>query len=570
MSKALSFRAVLCLWMGGLALLCALGLTLYFEFNAQRQQAHQQGLALNVKARAAAELLTTNVRSRELEIDLIRQLPLLTRGDLKSAKLKSFLELRQTFQNDYVWMGVATLDGKVSQATAGLLVGEDVSQRPWFAAALKGTYIGNVHDALLLASKLPKTSASGPPKFIDIAAPIFDARGKLRGVFAAHAHWSEINDEINAKLIRQVGVEPVELFITDTRGDLLYPLSSTSVIQVPLELSDTVPYADQVWGDGVRYISSTVMVAPSRSSDIRWRVVVRQTVHERGWLAIIESGRLFAATGLAILVFLLAAYILGTALQQSLKPLRHDMLHPRSAHGFPEEMKAVIGFEEVAQLEQALDSMKSWFNVLLESLRDEKEKLLAGSQSSAHGAHPLSGTAELTEQRDRLTGFLSGQAFNARLRSVFSVLLRKWRPFTVLLIKVEGLHQIALERGVSQEQRAIRQVAEIITHCCRKNEVIARYQDDVFAILLLDEDSAASGVRLCQEMQAWMRVQEPDEGVCPTVHMATATSVTLDAGAQDVMERALRDLNASVSPDSSNKGVSDGGASGDSQLSESV
>lgn len=50
----------------------------------------------------------------------------------------------------YAWIGFARPDGTVETATGHLLEGQSVAERPWFKAALKGPFVGDLHEALLL------------------------------------------------------------------------------------------------------------------------------------------------------------------------------------------------------------------------------------------------------------------------------------------------------------------------------------------------------------------------------------------------------------------------------------
>ncbi len=95
------------------------------------------------------------------------------------------------------WAGFAEPDGTVIAASNGLLLGENVGERPWFREGLKGPFAGDVHEAVLLASLLPQTSE--PLRFIDFALPVDDGNGGVRGVLGVHlnASWiKRIIDEL--------------------------------------------------------------------------------------------------------------------------------------------------------------------------------------------------------------------------------------------------------------------------------------------------------------------------------------------------------------------------------------
>lgn len=79
------------------------------------------------------------------------------------------------------WIGFADLTGQVVAANNDLLLGQSVSERPWFQNGLNGGFAGDVHDAVLLAQILNPNSTD-PLRFIDLARPVKDANGDPIGV----------------------------------------------------------------------------------------------------------------------------------------------------------------------------------------------------------------------------------------------------------------------------------------------------------------------------------------------------------------------------------------------------
>jgi diguanylate cyclase len=97
---------------------------------------------------------------------------------------------------EFVWVGFAEVPGTVTAAYRDLLEGADVSGRDWWSAALKGPYLGGVHEVALPASALARDARPGatradPPRLLDVAVPLRRADGEPYGVLAAHldAGW---------------------------------------------------------------------------------------------------------------------------------------------------------------------------------------------------------------------------------------------------------------------------------------------------------------------------------------------------------------------------------------------
>jgi signal transduction histidine kinase/CheY-like chemotaxis protein len=97
----------------------------------------------------------------------------------------------------FSWVGYTDTNGTVKAATQGMLVGKDVSMRPWFIEGqIKNTTI-DVHDAILLAKMLKEDDAHSPMRFIDVASPVLDKKGTPIGVLGGHLSISWLNSQLS-------------------------------------------------------------------------------------------------------------------------------------------------------------------------------------------------------------------------------------------------------------------------------------------------------------------------------------------------------------------------------------
>lgn len=97
----------------------------------------------------------------------------------------------------FSWIGYTDTKGTVKAATQGVLVGKDVSTRPWFIEGqIKNTTI-DVHDAILLAKMLKEDDAHSPMRFIDVASPVLDSKGTPIGVLGGHLSISWLNSQLS-------------------------------------------------------------------------------------------------------------------------------------------------------------------------------------------------------------------------------------------------------------------------------------------------------------------------------------------------------------------------------------
>ena len=90
------------------------------------------------------------------------------------------------------WAGVAEVDGRVIAATDNVLLGQYVAQRPWFTQGFNGPSIGDVHSGVWLDMHLPRVIESEPRRFVDLSAPVLDAKGEIKAILGVALGWSWI------------------------------------------------------------------------------------------------------------------------------------------------------------------------------------------------------------------------------------------------------------------------------------------------------------------------------------------------------------------------------------------
>lgn len=178
------------------------------------------------------------------------------------------------------WVGYVDAQGLVLASNDGLLEGKSVSARPWFAGALKGTFVGDVHAAVLLEKLLPKQDE--PWRFVDVAVPISDKSGAVRNVLGVHLSWEW------ARELRRTLLEPAaqnygaEIFVVSRNGDVLLGPKGTEGKKVGFSgygamLDGRALDPVQVWDDGVPYATAVVQTKGyGRYPGLGWVVVARQ------------------------------------------------------------------------------------------------------------------------------------------------------------------------------------------------------------------------------------------------------------------------------------------------------
>ncbi|CAM4010511.1 cache domain-containing protein [Roseateles saccharophilus] len=222
-NRSLSLRTQLSLVLGGLALAILSLVGVYLGSVATDELYGAQQAAVRATAQSAAETLASQLRDREREIKLLSVASNLTHGALDSDRARDALERRLALHDEYAWMGVASPDGLVQQATGGMLMGRSVAQRDWFIAGRERVYVGDVHEAKMLAAMLPVEPGGEPTRFIDFAAPIHDSEGRLRGVVATHVRWRWVTGIVDETASRLHPGHGMDVLIVDRQGRVLYP-----------------------------------------------------------------------------------------------------------------------------------------------------------------------------------------------------------------------------------------------------------------------------------------------------------------------------------------------------------
>jgi len=317
------FRSQLTIWFGGLSLVTLLSAGIYVGRIATQEIATTGGEALYATAKSAADMLHIQLGERELEILLLSQAPHFTQGDLGSTEVRRSLERRKEARSEYAWLGVVDAEGKVLQATGNMLLGQNVAQRPWFQNAKGGVFVGDVHDAVLLAKLMPGSTDGDLLRFIDFAAPIYDAQDRLRGVVGAHAHWDWVTDTVQDSVDRQRLQRHVELLIVNQDGIVLYPQHLAGDFRLPT--MDPGQHHQVVrWQDGEDYLTSVATVLPIRSTDLGWRIVLRQPLDAAVQPIRDLRNRLLMLGVLAALVFAWLAYRMAARISRPIELLITD------------------------------------------------------------------------------------------------------------------------------------------------------------------------------------------------------------------------------------------------------
>ena len=193
-----SLRAQISLVSGLMTLLLSLILSYFAAASSQHQIERNEGESFVRRAQNALEVMDRGMFERSREIRNAAILEDIREPNVPIARKREILERLQSTFNAYAWIGICDAQGIGSVGTGKYLEGKDLSKRPWCSKGRDKPYIGDVHDALLLAKLLPNPDGQ-PFYLVDVAAPVIDRRGVLQGVLCGHIYWKWAEEALDSK-----------------------------------------------------------------------------------------------------------------------------------------------------------------------------------------------------------------------------------------------------------------------------------------------------------------------------------------------------------------------------------
>lgn len=386
--------------------------------DAHRQSEHEAAEHLQLLADRLAQRLDADMAARFRDIDQLAVLKDLLDLDPTPARWREVLERVQRSSRHYSWIGVAGRDGRVLAATQGLLESVDVHQRPWFEQGLRATQVGDVHDAKLLAAKLPAYAHGEPLRFVDVSAPL-KRRGQVVGVIGAHLSWAWADERRREAMAGDVAERGIEILLVGRDGRIeLGPRAPG----LPLAGGPTLAaLMDQAritaWSDDRRYLTAASASKPIADyPGMGWVVVVRQAEDQAMAAATALAHRLLWLSVLGALIFGAVGWLLADRLTRPLRLVAaqaSSMMPPEAGPPPHDEVKQLARslaslLADLKQREQALTLLNEQLEQrVLErtaSLKQANEDLRSFSRSVSHDIQgPLGSMAGLLRQTLMLT-----------------------------------------------------------------------------------------------------------------------------------------------------------------------
>lgn len=115
-------------------------------------------------------------------------------------------------------------------------------------------------------------------------------------------------------------------------------------------------------------------------------------------------------------------------------------------------------------------------------------------------------TTQREAHSDPLTGLVNQRYFDFALKDRVRQSRRSGLPFATMLVDIDGMAAINAAQGMDTGDRVLQNVAQQLSEGVKSRDIVARMNDDEFAILLPDTNLSAA-VGLAQQLKASVSTQ---------------------------------------------------------------
>ncbi|WP_342555765.1 diguanylate cyclase [Paenibacillus sp. FSL R7-0652] len=441
------------------------------------------GHSLESTAAQAADKLDRFMYARSGEMDLLGSMASLN-DQFKPADIQILLDQLQNSFPSFSWVGFIDPKGKVLAATDGILLGKNLSERPVFQEGIKGKFIGDVHNAVLLAKLLPNPSGE-PLQFVDISFPLLDSRGQIRGVLAAHLSWAwakEVESSVLVPLERDE--KDLEFFIV-SRKEHTVLLGPKDWLGKPLELDrigeghkSKIGWSSEKWPDGKDYVTGFAYSQGYKDyPGLGWTIVIRQ-VQSTAFASVMDLMWFNICSGFIVtLLFALIGWLLSRKISAPL--VRLTRVADRLGAGENVDIPENKGITEIEALSRSLRNM-------LSSILDKDSELVV-MQNLAH--------------YDQLTGLKNRTALEVYLEESLEMESED-HTLTFLYLDLDGFKSVNDTLGHQTGDILLQKVAQRLTALSHEHGITVRLGGDEFLIVFRSalDDPRQEAIQYAQDV----------------------------------------------------------------------
>ncbi|QNK57173.1 sensor domain-containing diguanylate cyclase [Paenibacillus sp. PAMC21692] len=367
----------------------------------------------------------------------------------------------------FSWVALLDAQGNVRAATKDLMIGVNFEKRPVFLEALQKPFIGDVHEAVLLAEQL--TSPSGDPlKVVDISTPLYDNKGMFTGILAAQLSW-EWSQELQKSLLapyHRDRKQELEVFVLREKDNTVLSGPEDMIGQL-LHLTDLETLSTdnkwdvRRWPDGKQYLTGFAQSSGyGNYPGLGWRIVVRQPA-ELAFAPVQELIAFMTLLGLALAV---ACALIGWLLAR--KVSRPLSLIAEAANKLRRGENAEIPYSKgIKDIELLSSSLRSLIADLTET-----ETQLVRMEDKAH--------------HDKLTGLLNRSAMDGIVQRAVRQAEEQRSSLSFVYMDLDGFKNINDTHGHAAGDELLKEVAARLWKNARSGDYLFRMGGDEFVLIL--------------------------------------------------------------------------------------
>lgn len=472
--------------MAGLVFVSALSI----DFYASHRLQERIGNDLAVRATIMRKALDQGMYERFRDISNLASMHfILNLEQTSDRQLGALLDRMKSSYPLYSWIGIVRTDGTVKAATSDMLVGANVSSKVWFKEAQNGPYVGDVHDAMLLAGLMGATELE-PLRFIDVSAPILARDGSVLGVLGAHLSANWLRDMRDATQSTDDLLSQRSFIILDMEGRVLvggpFGADYSGLESLRQARQGRNGFVREVVNGHDSIVGYHATEGFRGYPGLGWVVLSMQPASK----ALEATGRLrklIAAVGLLLTI---VAMSLGwqtarhlsaplNKLRETAEMLGHD---PREAN-----LPRLFGNRELVALSQSLRALvrrlqraEGAIRQMESQMESQVESRIAEQTLELRAANES--LIELAE-RDALTGLLNRRGLEVRGRQLMDQMQKTGGDLSVLLLDIDHFKAVNDLHGHPVGDKVIQAIAWQCLAVARGDDVICRLGGEEIAIL---------------------------------------------------------------------------------------
>ncbi|MCF0148244.1 MAG: GGDEF domain-containing protein [Clostridium sp.] len=463
MKKPISLRSIFTLSFSIIIVTLILVITFVINTRATEIYKNQIGSTLSQLSYQMSDKLDHYMWSRYREVSLLSKIEAF--NDLENkTEIRSLIEELQDNASEYAWIGVLDVEGNVVISTDGILEGKNISARPVYNEALTKPFIGDVHEAVLLANLLPNPTGE-EMKFVDISIPIKDEGGELKGILATHLSWKWAK-EIEDSLMNSVeNRNDIDLFILSKDNTVLLGPHEMLGEKIELEKVNTSKGNNkgncyvQKWKNGEEYLTGySVEHGYKNYKGLGWTVLVRKPL-DIAYKPVVELRNFIIIIGLVLaVIFALIGLIIARLIANPLKKIALSAEKLKSG-----ERVEIPEYNGIKDIELLSVSLKSLINSLINT-----EHALGEMEGIAHN--------------DQLTELANRKALIRYFEKIKAKVINENKIYTIYYLDLDGFKLINDTYGHESGDLILKEVAKRLNFNI-KEDFVARLGGDEFILV---------------------------------------------------------------------------------------